>query len=445
MLFHISLEVAALLGLLLINGLLAMAEIALVSARKQRLLMLAEAGNPRAKKALALIQEPTRFLSTVQVGMTLSSIFSGAFGGATLGAKLGGFLDTFPLFQGYGMQIGIVAITLILGYFTLIAGELVPKRLALSHPETISMWVAGPMAKLAAFAGPVVDVLTHSTDLFLKLVGFRKTEDPPISEAEVRGLIDQGMTAGIFHKSEKEMVESVLDFDRESVADLMTPRARIVWLNLDDSDEANWRKIAGSGHSNFPVYQGNRDQVQGIVSVKSLWANLSLAGQAELKTLVMPPLLVPNSMPANKLLETFRSRGIHIALVVDEFGGIAGLVTLNDLIEAIVGGLPDREQRARPQVLKREDGTWLVDALYDVDDFKQRFELPDLPGEEDEDFSTIGGFVLACLGHIPKEGESFTAAGLKFEVIDMDRHRVDKVLVTKLAPPPPPAAPAGEN
>jgi putative hemolysin len=250
-------------------------------------------------------------------------------------------------------------------------------------------------------------------------------------------LIDEGLSAGIFKKAEKEMVEGVFELDEQTAGDLMTPRARMIWLSLDDADEENWRRIAGSGHSHFPVYQETRDNVIGMVSVKSLWANLSLAGRVELRALVTPPLYVPNAMPAGKLIEEFKKSGKHIALVVDEFGGLQGLVTLNDVMMAIVGNLPEREQRHEPKAMRRQDGSWLIDAMLDIDETKKSLGIDeDLPGEEINRYSTLGGFILSQLGHIPREGEKFHWDRFDFEVLDMDRQRIDKVLIIERAPKP---------
>jgi len=310
-------------------------------------------------------------------------------------------------------------------------GELVPKRLALANPEALASRLARPMNALSRGASPVVNLLNHSSDILMALLGVKKAAESQISEEEVRVLIDEGLSAGIFNKDEKDMVEGVFDLDEQNAGDLMTPRPRMIWLSLDDPDEENWRRIAGSGHSHFPVYQKTRDNVVGMISVKSLWANLSLAGRVELRALVTPPLYVPTTMPAGRLIEQFKKTGKHIALVVDEFGGLQGLVTLNDVMMAIVGNLPEREQRHEPKAVQREDGSWLIDALLEIDEVKSALGITlDLPEEEEEEFSTLGGFIINQLGHIPTESEKIVWDCWEFEVIDMDRQRIDKVLVT---------------
>jgi putative hemolysin len=293
------------------------------------------------------------------------------------------------------------------------------------------------MFGLAKFFSPLVNLLNLSSNFLMASMGIRKAKESVVSEEEVRVLIDEGLSAGIFKKAEKEMVESVFELDELTAGDLMTPRARMIWLSIDDTDEENWRRIAGSGHSHFPVYQETRDNVTGMVSVKSLWANLSLAGRVELRALVTPPLYVPTAMPVSKLIEEFKKSGKHIALVVDEFGGLQGLVTLNDVMMAIVGNLPEREQRHEPKAFLRQDGSWLIDAMLDIDETKKSLGIDeDLPGEDINRYSTLGGFILSQLGHIPREGEKFHWDRFDFEVIDMDRQRIDKVLVIPRTPKP---------
>jgi putative hemolysin len=261
--------------------------------------------------------------------------------------------------------------------------------------------------------------------------GLGQQVEPPPSEEEISHLIEQGMTAGVFHKSERAMVEGVLHLDELPVTEIMTRRTKIVWLNIADTEEMNWRKIVASGHSHFPVYEGTRDHVIGMVSVKSLWANAAIGAANELKNHLVKPLFVPSSITAIQLLETFKKSGKHLALVTDEFGSIQGLVSLIDVMEAIVGDLPQPGDRRIPDAVQREDGSWLVDGAMPIDVFKQRFGTGPLPREESETFETLGGFMVDRFGHIPTSGERFVWKGWHFEIVDMDRHRVDKVLLNK--------------
>ena len=431
-------ELVAIGILLLINGLFAMAEIAVISSRKARLKKLTDDGNTRAAAALALAESPTRFFSVVQVGMTLCSTVAGALGGATFADRFAAWLDR--VLPGLAAYSHIAAFILVAGgitFATLLAGELVPKRIALTSPERIAMLLAGPMQALAWLARPVVWVLTVVTDAVVKALGLAQRKEAPVTDEELRILIEQGLHAGTFNKAEKEMVEGVLGLDQLPVTAMMTPRPKIVFLNLDDPEETNWRKIVASGHSHFPVYQGGRDQVVGMVAVKALWAHAAIGVPTNLKNLLVPPLFVPEAMHAMQLLEQFKKSGRHVALVADEFGSIQGLVTLIDVLEAIVGDIPAQDRRSQPEVRQREDGSWLLDATLSTGALKALLSLDVLPGEEEADFQTLAGFIVTQFGRIPAAGDHLDYAGWRFEVVDMDRHRVDKVLVGR---PPPPAA-----
>ena len=430
----ILLEVVIIFCLLLANGVFAMAEISVVSARKGRLKKLADEGSGQAQAALALAEEPTRFLSTVQIGITLIGILAGAFGGATLSEEVAAMAARVPVLEPYSTAIGLVVVVGAITYFSLVIGELVPKRVGLNNPEKRAMLVAGPMNVLSKLAGPFVWILTVSTELVLKIFGFGKQAETPPSDEEVTHLIEQGAAAGVFHKGERAMVEGVLRLDETSVTEIMTLRGEIVFLNIADADEVNWRKIVASGHSHFPVYEGTRDHVIGMVSVKALWANVAFGLPSKLSDHLTKPLVVPRSIAIVQLLETFKKTGKHLALVTDEYGSIQGIASLIDVMEAIVGDLPQPGDRQAPKAVQREDGSWLVDGSMGIDDLKSRFKFGLMPGEDHGDFETLGGFLLARFGHIPSVGEHFEWNGWRFEIVDMDRHRVDKVLLAKSPP-----------
>jgi len=425
-------EILIILFLLLANGVFAMAEIAVVSSRKARLKTLAAAGSGQARAALALAEKPEDFLSTVQIGITLVGIFAGAFGGATLADKLAVVLAQIEWLAPYSQPVAFVFVVGVITYFSLIIGELVPKRVALSNPEARAMLIAVPMAKLASFAAPVVRLLTVSSNAVLKLFGFGREVETPPSEEEISHLIEQGTTAGVFHKAERQMVEGVLRLDESPVTALMTRRTQIVWLDAADTAEANWRKIVASGHSYFPVYEGTRDNVIGMVAVKALWANAAFGLPVILRDQLVKPLFVPQTVTAVQLLENFKKTGKHFALVTDEFGTVQGLVTLIDVMECIVGDLDGPARRREQAAIQREDGSWLVEGSMELAELKRRFVLDRLPGEENDGFSTLGGFVLDRFGHVPHAGEYFDFAHWRFEVMDMDRHRVDKVLLRRI-------------
>ena len=427
-------ELLLLFVLLLANGFFSMAELALVSSRKTRLRELAEEGDARAARALAVAEAPTRFLSTVQVGITLVGTFAGAVGGAALADALALQLKDMPF---VGERAEAVALGVVVVFITLasvVVGELVPKRVALSNPEGIARAVAGPIERLSTLAHPVVVGLSWMTEGILKIFGLGKAQVQSVSEGEINDLVQQGLRTGAFNPTETEMVAGVLELDQLGVTAIMTPRPKMVFLNLDEPDEINWRKIVTSGHSRYPVYAMHRDQVVGVVTVKAIWANTAFGLPANLRSVMSPPLIVPESMTVIHLIEQFRKTGQHLALVTDEFGAIQGLVTMIDVMEAIAGDLPEKGRRAAPEARKREDGSWLIDATLVVPEFKELLGIDELEHEDTAEFKTAGGFVMTYFGRIPRAGDHFDHKGWRIEVIDMDRHRIDKILATPLPP-----------
>jgi putative hemolysin len=439
---NVSTELIVIALLLVLNGLFAMAEMALVlvSARPTKLKQMADDGSELARLACTLAENPTRFLATVQFGVTLSSVFTGAFGGAAVARQLNHWmLGRFPEYVEYTAFVSFGCVVLGITFVTIVVGELVPKRLALAHPERWAVALARPVYVLSRLAAPFVWALGACTNLLARFLGVHGHRPAPVTDAEVAAMIDQGHSAGVFHKAEKQMVEGVMALDQCAVTALMTPRPKIVWLNLDDADEVNWRKIVASGHSHFPVFQKHRDNVLGMVSIKALWANAAFNLPTPLKNLVTPPIVTPETTTALQALELFKKTGKHVALVADEFGSIQGMLTLIDVLEAIVGDLPDQLRRAQPEAKRREDGSWLVDASMATGEIKELLALKTLPGEDTADFQTLGGFVITQFGRIPAAGDFFDCDGWRFEVMDMDRQRVDKVLVAR-APALPGAA-----
>jgi putative hemolysin len=435
-------EIVVILALLILNGILAMTEIAVVSSRKSRLKRLAEEGNRRAARVLALTESPTRFLSTVQIGITLVGILAGAFGGATLAAAISKTLSTIPGLTPYSQALGLAAVVLFITYLSLVIGELLPKRIGMSNPERVAMFMARPMHRLAKLAGPVVTCLTVSTDALLRLLPVRPEKGGAISDDEVKLLMQEGFRAGAFNRVESDMVAGVLDLDLLKVRDIMTPRTKIMWLNADEPHAAVWHKIVVSNHSCFPVYEGNRDRVAGIVSVKAIYANLAADAGVRLRDLITRPLIVPETQPASRLLETFKQTRNHVALATDEFGSIVGLITLHDVMEAIMGDMPSLDERAEPEARRRPDGSWLIDAMIGAEALEEALPGIRFGNEQNRDYQTLAGFVVKTLGHVPKEGETFESQGYVFEVLDMDRHRVDKVLVISARQEPDGSPPA---
>jgi putative hemolysin len=412
--------------LLILNGVLAMAETALLSARKARLQNAINKGNTRAEIALKLTENPNQFLSVIQIGITSIDLLIGALTGATLGVWIDSQLDQYPALEPYSAIIGLLVGILPVTYLSLVLGELVPKRLALRNPEGVSSTVAGPMLLFSRIFSPIVRFLSFSTETVLRVLGVKASDEPPVTEEEIHLLIDQGTQAGVFEAAEQDMVEGVFSLGDQRVYSLMTPRTDIVWLDIEDSVEEIRAKISQSEFSRFPVRQGTLDVILGIVKARDLLVP-SLAGEEiRLKDLLRPAFYIPETMFAARALEIFKEKGTEMLLIIDEFGGLQGLLTITDVLEEIVGQIEMEE----PQATQRQDGSWLLDGMLEVDDFKEIFNLRILPHEDE--YETLSGFVMVSLGRVPQTADQFEWQGLNFEVIDMDGHRVDKVLVTTL-------------
>lgn len=429
---RVALEIIFILILILANGVLALAEIAIISARKARLLQRSEDGDQKSQIALDLSNDPADFLSTVQIGITLIGVLAGAFGGATIAEQISNWLSQIPILASYSGVIGVATVVILITYFTLVLGELVPKRLALSNPERVAVSVAAPMQRLSRLASPLVALLSVSSDLALRLLGVRPSMEPPVTEEEIKVMIDLGTAAGVFAEVEQDMVEAVFRLGDRRVGTIMTPRTEIIWLDLNGSIEEIQMKLLGSSYSRFPVAKGSLDQVAGLVLAKDILASCMMGKPLNIESVLQQPQFIPETMPALKVLELFRESRVHIALVIDEFGGLQGLVTLFDILESIVGDIPDAGEAAEPEVVQRDDGSWLVDGRLPVDEFKALFNLNDLPDEERGYYQTIGGFVMSQLGRVPESSDYFDWSMLRFEVVDMDGMRVDKILITTI-------------
>nr|WP_228055160.1 hemolysin family protein [Gloeocapsopsis crepidinum] len=426
-----NVEILIIFLLIVANGIFAMSEIAVVSSRKARLQQLANEGNAKARAALKLAESPNNFLSTVQVGITLIGVLTGAFGGATIAGNLANYLQQIPVLAPYSQAIALGIVVLTITYLSLIIGELVPKRLALNSPERIAANIAMPMRTIAAIVSPAVYFLSASTDFVLRILGIGPSTEPLVTEEEIKVLIEQGTEAGTFEAAEQDMVERVFGLGDRPVSALMTPRPEIVWLDLEDSLEANRHRIINGGHSRFPVCQGGLDNVLGIVPVSDLLARCLSNQPLDLTVSLRQPVFVPESTRGLKILEMFKQTGTHIALVVDEYGVIQGLVTLNDILVEIVGDVPDDEQE-EPQAVQREDGSWLLDGMLSIDEFFELFAIKEVSTEHRGSYQTLGGFVITHLGRIPTASDYFEWQGLRIEVVDMDGNRVDKVLAAPM-------------
>ena len=426
-------DIIVLLLLMVANGAFAMSEMAIVSASKPRLQGLKARGDRGAAMALALANNPNKILSTVQIGITLIGIFAGAFGGARLAGELGKQLDRLPLLDGRGEGVALNLVVICITYLSLVVGELVPKRLALQRPEQIAVTVARPLRSLSTLASPAVRLLNLSTDTIVSIISPEPANaEPEVTRTQIKVLIEQGTEEGTFQAAEQDMVERVLHLGDRPVSSIMTPRPEIVWLDLNHVEEVNRRKIAGSKHTHFPVCKNSLDEVLGIVPVSDLVTDILEGHPFDLATALEQPLFVPESTPGLKVLESFKQTHSHMALVVDEYGVVQGVVTPTNFLEAIVGDLPKLDAEAQErQAVQRDDGSWLLDGTMSMEEFRELFDREDFSCSLSGSFNTLGGFVITYLGRIPSAADCFECEGLRFEVMDMDGSRVDKVLVTR--------------
>ncbi|HKS88534.1 MAG TPA: hemolysin family protein [Stellaceae bacterium] len=427
----LTLQLAIVLLLILVNGFFAMAEIALVSARPARLQPQVAGGSRGAEAALELKGDPSRLLATVQIGITIVAVLSGTFGQATLGEDLQDYLVRSGMSAGYAHVVSMAVVVIGISYFSLILGELVPKRIALSHPERIAAAMARTMRVLSHLAAPLEWLLSATTDLALKL--FPVNEEPaPVTDEEIGFMLREGAAAGHIPLGETAIVEMALRLGERRVSAVMTPRTQIEFLDLDDPPEETRQRIRESAYSRFPVVQGGTHQLSGIAQVKDLLA-ANLAGQPfDLRAAMRPPLFLPNTVTVLRALEVFKTSGEQMALVVDEYGDLEGLVTVTDILEALVGEFPASGE-ADPRVVRREDGTLLVDGMLGLDELKQLLGVTELPGE-DPDFHTLGGYLMARLNRVPLVADRITAGDWRFEIVEMDGRRVDRVLIAPLRP-----------
>lgn len=415
--------------LIMINGVLAMSEAALVASRKARLQQRLNEGDKASGAVLHLLERPNVFLSTLQIGITLISVLAGAFGGATFASVLEAQFLRVPVLQEYAQSLGLGIVVLIITILTLWLGELVPKRLGLNSPERIARVVAGPMLLISGVFSPLIKLMGAATDLVLKILGVSASKDSPVTEEELQVLLDQGRQAGVFEESEQDMVEGVFRIGDQRVYSLMTPRTEIFWLDITDGTEEVRKKIAECPYSRFPVRDQTLDNVVGVVRARDLLLS-NLAGEKiNLRHNLHPAIFIPETAQASQALEMFKGGKAELMLVVDEFGAVQGLITVNDILSEIVEGIGTDE----PQATQRQDGSWLLDGKLTIDDFKEIFHVRDLP--EEEGYETLGGFIMSSLGRIPQPTDRFEWNGLRLEVMDMDGRRVDKVLVTVTALP----------
>ena len=428
-------DVLLLLLLIVLNGIFAMSEIAVVSARRARLIQLAEDGSKGARHALTLASEPTRFLSSVQVGITSIGILNGAIGEGVIAARLRPALEQVPLLAPYADTLSLAIMVAVLTYVSLIIGELVPKRIALIHPETIASVIARPMEVVAGVTRPIVFLLSVSTDSILRLFRVRQAKQPGVTADEIRVMLEQGAEEGVFEPTEHELVTNVLNLDERHVGAVLTPRSNIVYVDIRDSVDTLREKLREQPHSVLPLCDGSLDKVLGFVRSTKVLERFLERGQPDLPSLAEPPLFVPETMTLMKLLEQFKRTHLPIALVVDEFGDVEGLVSFTDVISSIVGDLP-MEPGEEPAIVQREDGSWLLDGAVDLDTALRTLEAEAMISDEDrQHFHTLGGLAMVALGRVPRTGDVFERGDYRFEVVDMDGNRVDRVLASRKSPP----------
>lgn len=421
-------EILVILLLILLNGFFALSEMALVSARRTRLQAAAEHGRSGARSALALMEDPTTFLSAIQIGITLIGILTGVYSGATLAAWLAEVLTQFGLQGRYTQEIAFVAVVLIVTFVSLIIGELVPKRVALTHAESLAIFVAPVMRVFARIMAPLVWLLRASVNLVLRILPVSSAPQAAVTEDDVRALVAEGTRAGVFLASERRLLEGVLALADRKVGSIMVPRQDVIWLDLEEPLETLWQQAKESGHARFLVARGKLDSLLGMISLADL-SEVLHRGRLDSERDLQPPLHIPDSLSVLQLLDQFQKSSTHLAIVTDEYGEIEGITTPIDILKAIAGELPELGSRERSEALQRPDGSWLVDGHLPIEELQRRLGRRDMTGR---DYHTVAGFVLARLGRIPKAGDTLTWRDLRIEIMDMDGVRIDKVLLAPL-------------
>jgi len=426
-------ELLALFILILCNGLFALAEIAVIAARPARLQERAYRGERAALDVLQLQEQPERFLSTIQVGITLVGTLTGALGGATFAEQLTLRLREIPFLEPYAPALGLGIVVVLITYFSIVLGELAPKRLGLTDPEAVAMRLARLMLLLSRITAPLVSLLAASSKAVIAFLGVRREVEQPVTDEEIRLLMLQGAEAGVFDVMESEMVEGVLRLGDQRSRTVMTPRHEIVWLDLQAPLEENLVKVRESGYSRFPVCDGTLDKVLGMIYAKDLLARVLSGEPLNLAQNLRQPLYVPETMPALEMLEQFRRSQVHVALVLDEYGGVEGIITFRDLLESLVGQIASAGETGGPTAVPRPDGSWLLDGSYPVGQLEDILGMLELPARERIGYETVAGLVLALCDHIPRRGEWVQWQRWKLEVVDMDGLRIDQVLMSPIA------------
>ena len=420
------LDVIILLCLIFLNGLFVMAEIALVSARKSRLENLADNGDVKARSALRLAENPELFLSTAQIGITLISLLTGFYVGEKFSAELQPYLEKIPYLRHYAANLSSALILVSVTLLTIIFGELIPKRVGLLRAEQIARLVANPVRILSVITYPIVWLLNKTSNLFFRFVKITPSSDGAVTEDEIKAIINEGTEQGAIEEAEQEIIERVFHLGDRNITSLMTHRSDIIWFDLNENEETMKGKIINDPHSVYPICEGEIDNIKGVVSIKDLYVT---DDNVLFKDIMSPALFVPENNTAYMVLEKFKQSKIHCCFIVDEYGSLLGLMTLNDILEAIIGEIAPPDDVPDYEIRKRDDGSFLVDAQIPFYDFLTHFHKTEWMNEGDHEFDTLAGFILNRLEHIPKTGEKLEWRGFTFEIIDMDAQRIDKVLV----------------
>lgn len=415
--------------LIIVNGFFAMSEIAIVSANRIKLTVAGEQGNRRAEKALELAGEPGHFLSTIQIGITLVGVLAGAYGGTTIAQDLSQLIAEIPALSPYREALGLGVVVVAITLLSIVLGELVPKQVALRHAETLASAVAFPIYFLSLATYPVVRLLTFCSELILRILGIVERKTPAVTEEEVKILMREGRQAGVFHDIEHDIVKRVFNIDDLSVSDIMIPRPNVVWLDTAAPFAENKKKIGDHSFSYFPVARGDLDNLIGVVDIKDL-LDVYLAGSTpDLVLLAKKPVILPETISAMQMIEHFKKSPVHMVFIVDEYGSIQGIVTVTDILEAIVGDLPSLAAPSDPEIFRRDDGSWLIDGAISLEKLKETLKTEGFPDEEEGYYHSLGGLIMKVLERVPSVGDRIRLGGHLFEVVDMDGNRVDKVLV----------------
>jgi putative hemolysin len=422
-------EILIIFFFILINGLFSMSEIALISSRKNRLQAKANKGSKQAGIALKLSEHPNRFLSTIQIGITLIGTLSGAYGGATVAKQLSDILSRISWLDSYSDVVGVGIVVLLITYLTLVVGELVPKRIALANSEKVAIRIAPFMNTFSKISAPFVTILSKSTDLIINLFGIHQSSEPAITEEDLKSMLFQGKETGVIEESEQNMVERIFRLSDRDVSAVMTPRTELIFLSIYANNDEILQKIMQYPFSRFPVFKESYDDVVGIADSRDLLLQMVTSGNFNLESVMQKPSFLPETTSALDALEHLRFSGVKVSVVIDEYGGVLGIAGMNDILRAIIGSVKEPDITLEDNVVLRDDGSWLFDGMLQIDELKEYIGIEILPEEEDQKYDTLGGLMMTMLNRIPLAGDYFDWKGYRFEVMDMDGRRVDKVMV----------------